>query len=137
MGWSCHIPYAWEAGRRYRLRVGTDEAGWWAASVTDDESGVVSPIGRIRLPAAVTGLGSWSVMWTEYYGPSVAKCSDLATARAVFGTPVAGTARPERRHSHLGELAGPHLDHTTCDTSSIEDLPAGARHQMGGRTPPG
>ncbi len=132
MGWSCHIPYPWVAGHRYRLRVETDEPGWWAASVADDDSGVVSPIGRIRVPPT-TGLGYWSVMWTEYYGPSVHQCSDLATARALFGTPTApGRTVPERRHSHLGELAGPALDHTTCDTSSIEDLPDGVRHQMGG-----
>lgn len=80
------------------------------------------------------GLGRWSVMWTEYYGASVARCSDLPCSRVVFGTPTATGAAvaPERSHSHLGDLAGPGLDHQTCDTSRIEAVAGGVRHEMAG-----
>jgi len=149
VGWSCHIPYPWVAGRAYRLRVATDGAGWWVASAADDLTGHVSPIGRIKVPDACGGLGRWSVMWTEYYGPSVSRCSDLPCARVVFGTPTATstststsaaasttaastTVVPERDHSHLGDLAGAHLDHRTCDTSRVEAVPGGVRHEMAG-----
>ncbi|MEA2828619.1 MAG: hypothetical protein QOG43_3058 [Actinomycetota bacterium] len=107
----------------------TDEAGWWAASVTDVEAGVTQPIGRIRVKAQVTGLGRWSVMWTEYYGALV-RCSDLTHSRVVFGIPTAddGVA-PERRHSHVND--------GDCQESSVDDVPGGVRHEMGAPPPEG
>ena len=124
-GWSCRIPYLWEAGRAYRLRVWTPGASWWAASVVDDAGGREHEIGRIRVPEAWGGLDAWSVMWTEYYGGPLAQCSDMPYSRVVFHTPTAdeGQVGPARSHSHIGN--------GTCPTSRIETLPHGVRHEMG------
>ncbi len=127
-GWSARIPYLWEAGTTYRLRVETADTApdgtWWAASVTDTATGVASDIGRLRAPPGWGGLGAWSVMWTEYYGPTLTRCSDLAPVSAVFGTPVAdGAVGPARVTSHIGE--------GTCATTRITALGHGVRQEMG------
>ncbi|MEA2843265.1 MAG: hypothetical protein QOJ69_936 [Actinomycetota bacterium] len=126
-GWSCRIPYHWVAGDAYRLRVATDGGGWWAATVADERSGVVSPIGRIRVPGEWRGLGCWSVMWTEYYGAPLRRCADLAHSSAVFGIPTAvdeggrGVV-PDRRHDHLSDGRCP---------ASVEEVDGGVRQEMG------
>jgi hypothetical protein len=124
-GWSCRIPYQWQAGRAYGLRVFTPGGGWWGAKVRDEATGVVSELGGIRVPGHWRNLDSWSIMWTEYYGPPLNSCSDLPYSSVVFGTPTAnhGEVKPAGSHSHLGD--------GTCDGSRIEALADGVRHQMG------
>jgi hypothetical protein len=124
-GWSCRIPYQWQAGRAYGLKVVNVGGGWWAAKVRDEETGEVSEIGGIRVPESWRLLDTWSVMWTEYYGPPLTSCSDLPYSRVIFGTPLAndGETRPAGSHSHIGD--------GTCDTSYIEAVPNGVRHEMG------
>ena len=128
-GWSCRIPYPWVAGQAYRLRVWTGGGGWWAATVTDERSGAVSPIGRIRVPGEWGRLASWSVMWTEYYGRPLRRCTQLAHSRAIFGTPMADAddegrrlVVPDRRHDHLSD--------GTCP-ASVEEVDEGVRQEMG------
>jgi hypothetical protein len=130
VGWSCRIPYFWQAGRAYRLRVEMVDVdrreAWWAASVADlDAGGELEEFGRICAPAPWGGLGTWSVMWTEYYGPALSRCADLAYSKVVFSTPAAedGGIRPRRWRDHLGD--GP------CDTSRITRVEGGVRHEMG------
>jgi hypothetical protein len=124
-GWSCRNPYAWQAGRAYALKVSAIGGNWWEAKVRDEETGVISQIGGIRVPENWRLLDSWSVMWTEYYGPPLDRCSDLAYSSVIFGTPLAneGEVKPAGSHSHLGE--------GTCTTSDIQTLSGGVRHQMG------
>jgi hypothetical protein len=124
-GWSCRIPYQWEAGRAYGMRVWTIGGGWWAAAVREEATGRNSEIGGIRVPGRWRQLDSWSIMWTEYYGPPLSSCSQLAHSSVVFVTPTAngGDTKPAGSHSHLGE--------GTCHTSRIETLAEGVRHQMG------
>jgi hypothetical protein len=124
-GWSCRIPYLWQAGRTYGMRLSTPGGGWWAAAVRDEATGEVREIGAIRVPGHWRNLDSWSVMWTEYYGPALNSCSDLPLSSVVFGTPTAegGDVKPAGSHSHIGE--------GTCETSHIEPLAGGVRHQMG------
>ncbi len=127
-GWSARIPYIWSAGRSYRFRLAVDEVtpegAWWMASVTDVDAGDESHIGRLRAAPGWGGLRPWSVMWTEYYGPPVRRCSDLAAVSAVFGTPTAdGSTTPVRASSHIGD--------GTCDTTRITELDGGVRHEMG------
>ncbi len=131
-GWSARIPYLWTAGRPYRFRLAVDyvtpEGTWWTASVTDLDAGVESHIGRLRAAPGWGGLRPWSVMWTEYYGQPLRRCTDLAAASAVFGTPTAdGSTTPTRTSSHIGE--------GTCDTTRITSLDHGVRHEMGGPEP--
>lgn len=121
-GWSCRIPFHWEPGRAYRLRVEVvDEdpaALTWAASVDGEE------FGRIRAPAAWGRLGPWSVMWTEYYGGPLARCADLPYSRVLFSTPVApaGT-RPHRFSDRLGD--------GDCPGSKVTRMGDRVRHEMG------
>lgn len=124
-GWSCRIPYQWEPGRAYGLRVWTPGGGWWAAAVRDETTGRVDELGGIRVPANWRNLDTWSVMWTEYYGPPLTSCSDLAYSSVIFGTPTAdgGEVKPAGSHSHLSE--------GTCQTSRIETVAGGVRHEMG------
>jgi len=124
-GWSCRIPYPWEAGRVYALKVFTPGGGWWGAKVRDEQTGRISELGGIRVPQHWRNLDSWSIMWTEYYGPPLTSCRDLAYSSVVFGAPRAndGEVRPAGMHSHLGD--------GTCETSHIEQVQDGVRHQMG------
>lgn len=123
VGWSCRIPLRWEAGRSYRLEVALvaaePDGDWWAASVGGEE------FGRIRVPGGWGGMGEWSVMWTEYYGPPLGACADLAYARARFGEPRAqgGAVRPLRSQSHVGE--------GDCHTTRITEVAGGVRQEMG------
>jgi hypothetical protein len=124
-GWSCRIPYLWQPGRAYALKIASIGGNWWEAKVRDEVTGVISQIGGIRVPDHWRNLDSWSVMWTEYYGPPLDRCSDLAYSSVIFGTPLAndGEVKPAGSHSHLGE--------GTCATSDIQTVAQGVRHQMG------
>ena len=140
VGWSCRIPYYWEPGRAYRLRVELVERdggeAWWQGSVGDLDSGeAMQEFGCICAPAGWGGLGTWSIMWTEYYGPALARCSDLDYSKVTFSTPMAetgtgtGGVAPSRWRDHLGD--GP------CDTSRITRVGSGVRHEMGLAEPDG
>jgi len=124
-GWGCRLPYPWQAGHHYRLRVWTVEPGWWAASISDEATSVETEIGFIQVPPDWRLLDTPSVMCTEYHGGPVASCADLPYCSAVFSTPSAdaGSASPERMHSRLGD--------GSCDCSSVEPVPGGVRHQIG------
>ena len=124
-GWSCRIPYQWEAGRAYALRVDARDDGWWRAAVREEATGRVSEIGTIQVPEHWRQLDSWSVMWTEYYGPPLGRCADLAHSSVVFSTPTAndGEAKPAGSHNRIGE--------GTCESSRVEPLAHGVRHEMG------
>ena len=123
VGWSCRIPFHWDAGTPYRLAVEAvdqdAEAIVWAASVDGEE------FGRIWAPAAWGRLGPWSVMWTEFYGGPLASCDDLPYSRVVFSTPETdGGVRPHRSQDHLGD--------GDCGGSAITKVPPdGVRHEMG------
>jgi len=123
-GWSCRIPYQWQAGRAYGLKVFTPGGGWWGARVRDEQTGAISEIGGIRVPQHWRNLDSWSVMWTEYYGPPLNSCRDLAYSSVVFGTPRAndGEVKPAGSHSHLSD--------GTCP-GRIQTVAEGVRHEMG------
>ncbi|HEX2118975.1 MAG TPA: DUF3472 domain-containing protein [Acidimicrobiales bacterium] len=124
-GWSCRIPYQWQAGQAYTMKVFTPGGSWWGAKIRDETTGQISELGGIRVPEHWRHLDSWSVMWTEYYGPPLNSCRDLPYSSVVFGAPTAndGEVKPAGSHSHLGE--------GTCETSFIEPLVGGVRHQMG------
>lgn len=124
-GWSCRMPYRWAAGHLYVLTVADAGGGWWEATVRDEEGGPEESIGRIRVPAHWGGLGTWSSMWTEYYGGAITRCRDLPYSDVVFGTPTAdpGGVSPRGRENRLGT--------GTCDNSSVDDVDGGVRHRMG------
>jgi len=120
----CRIPFGWEVGGSYRLRVWTDEEGSWSAAVRE-EGDAESLIGRTPVPHDWRRLTSLSLTWTRYQGGALLRCSDLPSTSAIFSTPTAddGTVLPERHESHLGE--------GTCEGSRIEAAPGGVRHILG------
>jgi len=124
-GWSCRIPYQWQAGRAYAMRVSTPGGGWWSGQIRDEQTGKVSDLGGIRVPEHWRQLDSWSVMWTEYYGPPLSACRDLAHSSVIFVTPTAngGGAKPAGSHHRLGD--------GNCQTSRVDPVAGGVRHQMG------
>ena len=69
VGMTCTIPYAWETGRWYRLRIrmlDTDAEGqWWGAWVMDD-AGREQRIGDIRRPGPELIRATYS--FNEFYG---------------------------------------------------------------------
>lgn len=123
---SCRIPFSWEAGQAYQLRVWNDRPGWWAAAVAGGESGRESFVGRILVPEAWRRLGSWSMTRTEYEGRPLSRCDDLPPCRVSYSVPTAddGSVEPERHESRVGP--------GTCDGSRVETVPDGVRHEMGG-----
>jgi hypothetical protein len=122
VGWSCRIPLLWEPGRAYRLRVGVvaEDASvrTWGAWVDGEE------LGRIRAPAPWGRLGRWSVMWTEYYGGPLSRCSDLPHSSVRFSTPRAdGGTAPIRSQHRLGD--------GDCPGSRVTTVGDTVRHEMG------
>ena len=71
VGMTCTIPYAWETGRWYGLRVrmldSDAEGHWWGAWVLDD-AGQERRVGEIRAPSS--GLITSTRSFNEYYGPA-------------------------------------------------------------------
>ncbi len=125
-GWSCRIPYPWEAGRPYGMRVWTDERAWWSAAVRDQTTGQETVIGRIRVPDDWRRLASWSVTATRYQGDPLAHCDHLPECQVAYREPTAdqGKVKPVRHENHLGP--------GSCGTSRIGDVENGVRHSMGG-----
>jgi hypothetical protein len=118
-GMTVRIRYGWVPGRRERLVLRSDRAGWWRAEVGD------RLIGRIRVDPEWGGLAPSSIMWTERYAPPLRHCSDLGHAVAWFGPPVAdGEVDPV---SHQNYLAG----HRGCPGSSVSDADGGVVQVMG------
>lgn len=130
-GYQTVIPYAWKPGRMYRLRMfrsGESRRGTeWSATVRDESSGEVSPIGTITVPKKWGGLGAWSVMWSERYtGPEVRTCDDVGYSRVTFTAPTAdgGSVRPDRHHSYV-------TDPANCPNSRVSERGGRFRQEMG------
>ena len=68
-------------------------------------------------------LGRRSIMWTEYYGGPLARCSDLPYSKVLFSTPTAGADTvPHRSHDHLGD--------GDCGGSRVTRVGDGVRHEI-------
>lgn len=117
-GMTVRIRYPWESGRRDRLALRTDGAGWWRAEVED------TLVGRIRVDPSWRALAATSIMWTERYSPPLRSCADLGHAIAWFATPTADGTLPLAHRNHLGTTPG-------CPGSTVCDLDGGVLHVMG------
>lgn len=132
-GTSCRVAYDWVPGRKYIFKVklvSTDNRGKvWQAWVKDDFTGVEKSIAQIRTPGTWTGIGNWSVMWTEYFGGDVASCASLPYSKAFFYEPVAnGNLRPKSSRNYLS--IG-----NACNNSVSENVLGGAKRQITGILP--
>lgn len=128
VGYTVRIKYPWQVNKTYRLKVakmtGTSSENWWGGWVTDVASGVQSYVGRIKIQPTWTGLGTWSVMWTEFYSPVPSTCSGMNYASAVFSKPIAnGSILP---NSQNNQLSNP----VNCPGSKITDVSNGVWQEM-------
>jgi hypothetical protein len=131
-GYQTLIRWAWVAGRRYQLRVGTrgtDRQGdrWWVATVRDAATGSEAEIGRILVPETWNKLDTWSVAWTELFFPPIRRCADMECASSLWANFTADreTLRPTSIASRFSEPA-------RCANSRITTLEGGViRQQMG------
>lgn len=118
-------PFPWVTGGAYRLRVWTDDGGWWFGAVRDEYSGIEAPIGNFQTPPGWLRLASWSMTTVEYRGRVLSRCADLRPVQVSFSVPTAddGTVEPQVHQSRVGE--------GTCEGASVEDVPGGVRHAIG------
>jgi hypothetical protein len=119
-GYSVRIPFEWEVGSTYDLRVVAAGLHRWEAFVG------AQIIGRIEVPTRWRGLRDVSIMWTERYAGRVSSCDDIALSVARFGVPSAdgGAVAPAGRRHHLSEPLG-------CPGSAVGDAPDGVVQVMG------
>lgn len=134
-GTSCRIAYEWKTGVVYQLRVAqtsTDSTGkWWSAWVKDTSNGTETFIAQIKVPMAWMGLDSWSVMWTEYFGPEKSTCAGIPYSRVRFYTPSVGafgSVKPTSKSNYLSTTSD-------CKTSKIVTTSDGVIQEMGSSVP--
>lgn len=119
VGMTVRIRYQWAPGRRERLVIRSEGAGWWGAEVGHRQ------IGRIRVDSKCGGLAPGSIMWTERYAPPLRSCLDLGHSVAWFGTPIAdGAVTPAGHRNFLAH-------HRGCPGSSVYDSDGGVVQVMG------
>lgn len=90
-GWTCRIdPYQWVAGRPYVLRTVRDqitaEGTWIKGTIIDTVTGVVTVIGRIRVPPTWGDMVGFS-SWTEWFGPALPTCAAFPRSRVAWDEP--------------------------------------------------
>ncbi|HET9956609.1 MAG TPA: hypothetical protein VFQ61_19055 [Polyangiaceae bacterium] len=128
-----NVKYPFLACHKYRLRVSRDEAVgdsvYWAASVTEVDSGTTLKVGRIAVPAVWGRLDTRSQMWSarlaEILRPA-SSCSDLEPASAFFGLPSAneGAMRPSSKTTGVSSAD------LGCPSSRWGETSTGIRHQL-------
>lgn len=129
-GQTARIPYPWEVGSTYRLRVTATGAGEWEGWVGDLASGREELIGRIAVPGTWGTLNEVSVVWTERYAGDLSSCADIRRSVVTFATPTAdgGEVMPRWHRNHLAQPPG-------CPGSSVTDVAGGVAHVMGADQP--
>lgn len=131
VGFQTLIPYDWQVGKAYRLRLfksGESRKGTeWTAMVREESSGDEVTIGTITVPKKWGYLGNWSVMWSERYtGPEIRTCRDVGYARVWFEEPSAndGGLKPDQHGNYLS-------DPVNCPNSRVVDRGNGTCQEMG------
>lgn len=132
-GTSCRIPYEWEIGKIYQMKVAqtrSDATGkWWTAYVIDSSTGIKTFIADIKVPTTWQGINI-SLNWTEYFGPKLTTCDDLPYSRVRFYTPLVndGSVAPTGKLNTLSSTSD-------CKSSSITNTPEGVIQTMGKESP--
>jgi hypothetical protein len=94
-GYSCRIPYNWQQGVQYRVRLwkiedNSNGDSWWGAWVTDMRTQKDDFIGKILVPASWSGLKPVSINFVEYWGMQDGKrhnCSEIPYTNSLFSFP--------------------------------------------------
>lgn len=129
LGWSTRIPYTWEPGVDYRLRVfkgDTDVDGqWWEAEVTNLDTSTTTAISRIKVDPTWLGINGYSILFTERYAGAVDTCDDVEYVSADFTELLAdGTISPINIESKYATIG-------TCPNADVATITGGVRHRMG------
>lgn len=128
-GYQTIIPYQWVAGHTYRTRVwalSTDADGdWWIGEIMDQNTGVASVVGTIRVPLGYQWLSYYTINWVEWYAPRPPSCDSVPESVVFFGAPLAngGAQNAGPPSSHFG-------DPTDCP-STMQDMNGGVLHRNG------
>ncbi len=127
-----HARFDWQTCRVYRFRIGPDEEAedgsiWYSASIEDQDLGVKTVLGRMRLPADIGPLSPFSVSRSipiDYSG--LDSCSEAEPAAVVFGIPKAEqpSLSPARGANRFDEPLG-------CGGSRFTHFPGAVRHELG------
>lgn len=91
-GVQCWISYAWRQRATYAIRIVAEDAGRWAAYVTDTSNGNQRKVATIRVPAAWGGLTSRTNTFLEDYAQGSqqrASCAAVPPSSAVMHAPTA------------------------------------------------
>ncbi|KAI0562789.1 hypothetical protein FGB62_53g05 [Gracilaria domingensis] len=99
VGCSCKIPFDWQEGKQYRLRLFEiadarypDQPEWWGAWVMDMETVQETFIGQIKVPAAWGWMKGSTNFFVEYY-LSVPSCGETPFQQATLHTPTRENGR--------------------------------------------
>lgn len=87
-GYSVRLPYAWQVGITYNLKIYIDQDAsggnrLWAASLTNQSTGVVTRIGRVYVPVDRGKIYGPVTFHERYMGP-VATCADIKKSQVRF-----------------------------------------------------
>ncbi|MBV8434444.1 MAG: hypothetical protein JO029_09195 [Candidatus Eremiobacteraeota bacterium] len=110
-GTSCHISYPWTSGHFYDLTVtlARADAGTetWQGTVTDDNTGETTLIGRITVPRSWGNIGgSAGINFDEYYQWQTYGCAVQPQSQILFLAPVGyANGREYRESLQAGGLA--------------------------------
>jgi len=118
--------YQWRPGARYRLRVAPDPdlaPGWWAGSVTEMETGVVTVVrslqgGGDRLVGAM--------VWTEAF----CRC-EASPAAAIWSEPRGSLKNGDVYRPQSAELTFQSEADGGCDNTAVYGLPHGLAQVTG------
>ncbi len=91
VGYQTMIPYDWQPGHYYRMRVwavGTDAGGeWWLGVVIDDTTGRETVIGTIQVAPGRGWIAPHIGNFVEWYGQKGDSCAQLPLSDVYFGPP--------------------------------------------------
>lgn len=133
-GLSIQTKFPWERCRVYRFRLGLDGSDaegnrWYAAAVTDAETGVTTSLGRMLIPLDWGRLATSSTMWTHRFTLTPAtSCNQIDYTSAVFGFPMGDDGDVEPL-SYNNRFELPAL----CGSSRFTEFPDFIRHEVGVR----
>lgn len=92
-GYSCKIPFNWDEGKLYKLRLlkiiptNDDESVFWEASIVDMLDNKTFTIGRIAIPKNWGNLQEHSNFFVEYFRP-INSCEETPYEKAIYSTPI-------------------------------------------------
>jgi Domain of unknown function (DUF3472) len=88
VGYSCRVPYNWEDGNTYRLRVYSNNisSNIWFGAIVDTKTGIETILGSITTPSTWKLLTPANAIFTEYF-TNLENCAAVPIATAEFLSP--------------------------------------------------